>query len=73
MGDKPTNQSANQPTISNSQDWFYKTHQPRGLESFMNYYHSEMLRNILYYHNMQYQADPTMKTPENGQNPHFWL
>ena len=32
-----------------------------------------MLRNILYYHNMQYQVDPTDQTPENGQKPLFWL
>ena len=22
---------------------------------------------------MQYQVDPTMQTPENGEKPHFWL
>ena len=30
-----------------------------------------MMRNILYYHNMQYQVDPTDQTPDNGQKPHF--
>ena len=30
-------------------------------------------KNYLYYHYMQYQVDPTMQTPENGEKPHFWL
>ena len=39
----------------------------------MTCYHSQMVRNILYYHNMQYQVDPTDQTPENGQKRLFWL
>ena len=32
-----------------------------------------MLENIKYYHNMEYQVDPTVQTPENGQKRLFWL
>ena len=39
----------------------------------MTCYHCQTLKNILYYHNMQYQVDPTDQTPENGQKPLFWL
>ena len=39
----------------------------------MSCYHSQKLRNILYYHNMQYQVDPTDQTPENGRKSLFWL
>ena len=30
-----------------------------------------MIENIKYYHNMQYQDDPTDLTPENDQKPLF--
>ena len=36
-------------------------------------YHPQMLGSILYYHNVQYQVDPTHKIPENDQNLFFWL
>ena len=39
----------------------------------MTCYQSQMLRNILYHPNMQYQVDPTDQIPENGQKPLFWL
>ena len=32
-----------------------------------------MLRNILYYHNMQYQVYPRSQTGENGQNLFSWI
>ena len=38
---------------------------------FMTWQRCQMLENIKYYHNMQYQVDPTDQTPENGQKPLF--
>ena len=51
----------------------FKAWNSRSEWSFMTWQHCLILENIEYYHNMQYRVDPTNQTPENGQNPDFWL
>ena len=41
--------------------------------SFMTCSCCTKLEDFCYYHNMQYQVDPTDQSPENGQKPLFWL
>ena len=40
--------------------------------SFMTWYGCQILKNIKYHHNMQYQVDPTDQSPENSPKPLFW-
>ena len=39
----------------------------------MTSYHGQMLRNILYYHNMQYEIHQRPQTQEIGQNAFSWI
>ena len=39
----------------------------------MTCYHSQTLRNILYYQNMRYQVNPTDQSQDNEQKPLFWV
>ena len=39
----------------------------------MTSYHGQTLRNIVYYHNMQYEIHPRSQSQENGQNAFSWI